>query len=129
MPRHTDRVKKRVSIINDAKLKMGRFKLALDELGYFSKIEKDAVEAVEATNRSRKAILAQNRALETQYRNKQISKRDFNAQKKENYKALRELASEKRRMIRIDRSTHPDIKKSRRQFRDSFKTFRKLLRL
>ncbi len=128
MSRHTDRVKKRVSIINNAKLKMGRFKLALDELGYFSKIEKDTVEAVEATNRSRKAVEATNRALKTQYRNKQISKQDFKAQKKENDKALRELASEKRKMMRIDRSTHPDIKKSRRQFRDSFKTFRKLLR-
>ncbi len=129
MSRHSEQVKKRVSIINNAKLKMGRFKVALDELNYFSKIEKDALEAVEAVNRSKKAISAQNRALEIQYRNKQISKRDFNAQKSENNRALRELASEKRRMMRIDRGVHSDVKKSRRQFRDSFKTFRKLLRI
>lgn len=129
MSKHYDRVKKRMVALSESKLKMGRFRLALDELTHSSKIEKDALGAIEEVNRNRTSILAQSRELKRQYRNKQISSRDFNAQIAENNRELRALNSEKRRMGRIDRSTHPDVKKSRRQFRDSFKTFRKLLRI
>jgi hypothetical protein len=128
MLRHFDRVKTRLDRINEAKLKMGAFRLALDEINHYSKIEKDAGQALNSALKSKKAILSQYRSLNSQYNSKQVDKRHFRKQKKAWHNELVELNHEIKKMSKLDKQVHPELKKAMKNFKDSFKAFKKLLR-
>ncbi len=128
MLRHFDRVKTRLDRINEAKLKMGAFKLALDEINHYSKIEKEAGQALTYALKSKKAILSQYRSLNSQYNSGQVDKRHFKEQRRAWHNELVELNHEIKKMSKLDKAVHPELKKAMKDFKDSFKSFKRLLR-
>jgi predicted nucleic acid-binding Zn-ribbon protein len=128
MLRHFEKVKKRLDRINKAKLKLGGFKLALDELNHYSKIEKEAGQALTYALKSKKSILSQSRSLNSQYNSGQVDKRHFSEQRRAWTDELTELNHEIKKMSKLDKAVHPELKKAMKDFRRFFKNFKRILR-
>ncbi len=128
MLKHFDRVQKRLDRMNAAKLKMGAFRQSLDEINHYSKIEKDAGQAFKSALGTKKSILSQYKTIERQYQNGQIDKRHFNERRAEWRRELKAVNHEIRKMKQLDKQVHPELKEAMKNFKDSFKAFKKLLR-
>lgn len=128
MRRHFDRVERRAYYLTEAKLKLAEFRLALDQIGHYSKIEKDALQALDSAYRQKEKILSQYKALESQVRTGQIDVKSFRHQVRELKKEANSVKSEIREMERLDRRIHQKLKEPIRNFKDAHNTFRKLLR-
>ena len=83
MRRHFDRVERRAHYLTEAKLKLAEFRLALDQIGHYSKIEKDALQALDSAYRQKEKILSQYKTIESQVRSGQIDNNSFKRQVQE----------------------------------------------
>ena len=128
MRKHFDRVERRAYYLTEARLKMGEFKLALDQITHYSKIEKDALQALDSAYRQKQKILSQYKTLESQVRSGQIDASSFRSQVKELKRELRSVKSEINEMTRLDKRIHQRLKGPIRDFKNAHNTFRKLLR-
>ncbi len=128
MRKHFDRVEKRAYYITEAKLKLSEFRLALDQISHYSKIEKDALQALNSAYRQKENILSQYKTLESQVRSGQIDVKSFRHQVRELKKEANSVKSEIKEMERLDKRIHQKLKGPIRNFKDAHNTFRKLLR-
>ena len=128
MRRHFDRVERRAHYLTEAKLKLAEFRLALDQIGHYSKIEKDALQALDSAYRQKEKILSQYKTIESQVRSGQIDNNSFKQQVQELKRELNSVKSEIKEMERLDRRIHQKLKRPIRDFKDAHNTFRKLLR-
>ena len=128
MRRHFDRVERRAYYLIEAKLKLSEFRLALDQIGHYSKIEKDALQALDSAYRQKEKILSQYKTIESQVRSGQIDNNSFKRQVQELKRELNSVKSEIKEMERLDRRIHQKLKGPIRDFKDAHNTFRKLLR-
>ncbi len=128
MRRHFDRVERRAYYLIEAKLKLAEFRLALDQIGHYSKIEKDALQALDSAYRQKEKILSQYKTLDSQVRSGQIDNNSFKQQVRELKRELNSVKSEIKEMERLDRRIHQKLKGPIRDFKDAHNTFRKLLR-
>jgi septal ring factor EnvC (AmiA/AmiB activator) len=128
MRRHFDRVERRAYYLIEAKLKMEEFKLALSQIGHYSQIEKDALQALDSAYRQKEKILSKYKTIESQVRSGQIDNNSFKRQVQELKRELNSVKSEIKEMERLDRRIHQKLKGPIRDFKDAHNTFRKLLR-
>ena len=128
MRRHFDRGERRAHYLTEAKLKLAEFRLALDQIGHYSKIEKDALQALDSAYRQKEKILSQYKTIESQVRSGQIDNNSFKRQVQELKRELNSVKSEIKEMERLDRRIHQKLKGPIRDFKDAHNTFRKLLR-
>jgi septal ring factor EnvC (AmiA/AmiB activator) len=128
MRRHFDRVERRAYYLIEAKLKLSEFRLALDQIGHYSQIEKDALQALDSAYRQKEKILSQYKTIESQVRSGQIDNNSFKRQVQELKRELNSVKSEIKEMERLDRRIHQKLKGPIRDFKDAHNTFRKLLR-
>jgi septal ring factor EnvC (AmiA/AmiB activator) len=128
MRRHFDRVERRAYYLTEAKLKLAEFRLSLDQIGHYSKIEKDALQALDSAYRQKEKILSQYKTLESQVRSGQLDNKSFKRQVQELKRELNSVKSEIKEMERLDRRIHQKLKGPIRDFKDAHNTFRKLLR-
>tara|TARA_Y100000296_G_C5025958_1_gene182270 strand:- start:196 stop:585 length:390 start_codon:yes stop_codon:yes gene_type:complete len=128
MRKHFDRVERRAYYLTEAKLKLAEFRLALDQIGHYSKIEKDALQALNSAHTQKKKILSQYKTLESQVRSGQIDVTSFRSQVRELKRELSSVKSEIKEMERLDKRIHQKLKRPIRDFKNAHNTFRKLLR-
>ena len=128
MRRHFDRVERRAYYLIEAKLKLSEFRLALDQIGHYTEIEKDALRALNSAYRQKEKILSQYETLESQVRSGQLDNNSFKRQVRELKRELKSVKSEIKEMERLDRRIHQKLKGPIRDFKDAHNTFRKLLR-
>jgi len=128
MRRHFDRVERRAYYLIEAKLKLSEFRLALDQIGHYTQIEKDALQALDSAYRQKEKILSQYKTIESQVRSGQIDNNSFKRQVQELKRELNSVKSEIKEMERLDRRIHQKLKGPIRDFKDAHNTFRKLLR-
>jgi septal ring factor EnvC (AmiA/AmiB activator) len=128
MRRHFDRVERRAYYLIEAKLKMEEFRLALSQISHYSKIEKDALQALDSAYRQKEKILSQYKTIESQVRSGQIDNNSFKRQVQGLKRELNSVKSEIKEMERLDRRIHQKLKGPIRDFKNAHNTFRKLLR-
>jgi len=125
---HFDRVMRRKKLMKEAKLKMSEFKLALDQIDHYTSIEKDALKSLEAAYLQKNAMLARYKSTIRQIKTGMIDEREFKEHKNELKKEIRALNSEMKEMKYIDKRVHKKLKEPIKNFKDSFKSFKRLLR-
>jgi len=114
--------------MKEAKLKMSEFKLALDQIDHYTSIEKDALKSLEAAYLQKNAMLARYKSTIRQIKTGMIDEREFKEHKNELKKEIRALNSEMKEMKYIDKRVHKKLKEPIKNFKDSFKSFKRLLR-
>jgi len=125
---HFDRVMRRKKLMKEAKLKMSEFKLALDQIDHYTSIEKDALKSLEAAYLQKNAMLARYKSTIRQIKTGMIDEREFKEHKNELKKEIRALNSEMKEMKYIDKRVQKKLKEPIKNFKDSFKSFKRLLR-
>jgi small-conductance mechanosensitive channel len=125
---HFDKVTRRTKNMREAKLKMSEFRLALDQIDHYTRIEKDALQALQSSLSQKRTILSRYVSATRQMKAGHMDEREFKDLRSELRRELKAITSEVKEMKRIDKRVHQKLREPMRNFKDSFKAFKKLLR-
>ncbi|MBT4135149.1 hypothetical protein HOE39_02290 [Candidatus Woesearchaeota archaeon] len=125
---HFDKVTRRTKHMREAKLKMSEFKLALDQIDHYTRIEKDALQALQSALSQKKAVMSRYVSATRQMKSGHMDEREFKELRNELRRELKAINSEVKEMKRTDKRVHQKLREPMRNFKDSFKAFKRLLR-
>mgnify|MGYP003987824505 FL=1 len=125
---HFDKVTRRTKHMREAKLKMSEFKLALDQIDHYTRIEKDALQALQSALSQKKAVMSRYVSATRQMNSGHMDEREFKELRNELRRELKAINSEVKEMKRTDKRVHQKLREPMRNFKDSFKAFKRLLR-
>ena len=125
---HFDKVTRRTNHMREAKLKMSEFKLALDQIDHYTRIEKDALQALQSALSQKKAVMSRYVSATRQMKSGHMDEREFKELRNELRRELKAINSEVKEMKRTDKRVHQKLREPMRNFKDSFKAFKRLLR-
>ena len=114
--------------MREAKLKMSEFKLALDQIDHYTRIEKDALQALQSALSQKKAVMSRYVSATRQMNSGHMDEREFKELRNELRRELKAINSEVKEMKRTDKRVHQKLREPMRNFKDSFKAFKRLLR-
>ncbi len=125
---HFDKVTRRTKHMREAKLKMSEFKLALDQIDHYTRIEKDALQALQSSLSQKRAVMSRYVSATRQMKSGHMDEREFKELRNELRRELKAINSEVKEMKRTDKRVHQKLREPMRNFKDSFKAFKRLLR-
>lgn len=125
---HFDKVTRRTKHMREAKLKMSEFKLTLDQIDHYTRIEKDALQALQSALSQKKAVMSRYVSATRQMKSGHMDEREFKELRNELRRELKAINSEVKEMKRTDKRVHQKLREPMRNFKDSFKAFKRLLR-